>query len=165
MVDSAQEARGTRPRESELGTGRPPAQRQELIQLGVLREHPGPERRCDPPHPSSSLERVGVGWPGGRRIEGVLCLVAQLYPTLCDPMDCSLPGSSVHGDSPGKKIGVGCHSLLQGIFPTQGLNLGLLSCRWILYHLSHQGSPFRGKGHHSPTGPRTFLRTREGKHL
>ena len=34
-----------------------------------------------------------------------------------------------------------CHSLLQGIFPTQGLNLGLLHCRQILYHLSHQGSP------------------------
>ena len=42
-------------------------------------------------------------------------------------MDCSLPGSSVHGDSPGKNTGVGCLSLslLQGIFPTQGLNLGL----------------------------------------
>jgi len=36
---------------------------------------------------------------------------------------------------------VGSHSLLQGIFPTQALNLGLLHCRWILYHLSHQGSP------------------------
>ena len=35
---------------------------------------------------------------------------------------------------------MGCHSLLQGIFPTQGLNLGLPHCRWILYHLSHQGS-------------------------
>ena len=35
----------------------------------------------------------------------------------------------------------GCHSILQGIFPTQGSNLGHLHCRWILYHLSHQGSP------------------------
>ena len=48
----------------------------------------------------------------------VLCFVAQLYLTLCDPMDCSLPGSSVHGDSPDKNTGVGCHALLQGIFPT-----------------------------------------------
>ena len=56
-------------------------------------------------------------------------------------MDCSPPGSSVHGDSPGKNPGVGCHALLQGIFPAQGLNPGLLHCRWILYHLSHQGSP------------------------
>ena len=56
-------------------------------------------------------------------------------------MDCSPPGSSVHGDSPGKNTGVGCHALLRGIFPTQGLNPGLPHCRWILYHLSHQGSP------------------------
>ena len=40
-------------------------------------------------------------------------------------------------NSPGKNIGVGRHSLLQGIFPTQGLNPGFLHCRWILYHLSH----------------------------
>ena len=58
-----------------------------------------------------------------------------------DRMDCSLPGSSVHGDSPGKNTGVVYHALLQGIFPTQGSNLGLLHCRQILYHLSHQGSP------------------------
>ena len=41
-------------------------------------------------------------------------LVAQLCPTLCNPMDCSPPGSSVHGDSPGKNTGVGCHALLHG---------------------------------------------------
>ena len=70
-----------------------------------------------------------------------VCLIAQSGPTLCEPMNCSLPGSSIHGDSPGKNIGVGCHSLLQGIFPTQGWNPGLLHCRQILYHLSHQGSP------------------------
>ena len=141
-------------------------------------------------------------------------LVAQLYLTLCDPTDCSPPGSSVHGilqarilewiafsfsrgssqprdwtwvscvadrfftfwatgktfntyvcvlvaysyltfqprglepisllypwNSLGRNTGVGCQSLLQGIFPTQGLNLGLLHCRQILYHQSHQGSP------------------------
>ena len=56
-------------------------------------------------------------------------------------MDCSLPGSSVHGHSPGKSTGVGCHGLLQRIFPIQGSNPGLPHCRWILYHLSHQGSP------------------------
>ena len=43
------------------------------------------------------------------------CLVTQSCPTLCDPMDCSPPGSSVHGESPGKNTGVGCHALLQGI--------------------------------------------------
>ena len=53
---------------------------------------------------------------------------------LCDAMDCSPPGSSVHGDFPGKSTGVGCHALLQGIFLTQGLNPGLLHCQQILYH-------------------------------
>ena len=157
--------------------------------------------------------------------------VTQSCPTLCDPMDCSLPGSSVHGifeartlewvaisfsrgssrprdwtwvsrivgrlftvwatrealvcvyvtdslsctpenntqivtlsegesesysvvsnslrphglyspwNSPGKNTGVGSLSLLQGIFPSQGSNPGLLHCGWILYQLSHQGSP------------------------
>ena len=110
-----------------------------------------------------------------------MCLLAQLCPTLYDPMDCSPPGSSVHGDSPGqeywsglpchppgdlpkpgmeprspelqadsilseppgkpKNTGVGSHSLLQGIFPTQGSNPGLLNCRRILYQLSHKESP------------------------
>ena len=46
----------------------------------------------------------------------------QLCPTFCDPVDYSPPGSSVHGDSPGKNTGVGCHALLQGIFPIQGSN-------------------------------------------
>ena len=44
-------------------------------------------------------------------------------------------------NSPGKNTGVGSHSLLQGIFLTQGLNVGLPHCRQILYHLSNQGSP------------------------
>ena len=57
----------------------------------------------------------------------------SLWPPAEDP-----PGSSVHGHSPGKNTGVGCHAL-QGIFPTQGSNTGLPLCRWILYHLSHQG--------------------------
>ena len=60
----------------------------------------------------------------------MLGLVAQSWPTLCDPMDYSPSGFSVYGDSPDKNIGVGCHVLLQGIFPTQGSNLYLL-------HLQH----------------------------
>ena len=64
-----------------------------------------------------------------------------MCPTLCDPMNCGPPGSSVHVDSPGRNTGVSCHALLQGIFPTQRLNPGLLHCRWIPYCLSHQGSP------------------------
>ena len=45
-------------------------------------------------------------------------------------------------NSPGKNTKVGCHFLLQGIFPTQGFNLGLPHCRQILYHLSYQGSRY-----------------------
>ena len=98
--------------------------------------------------------------------------VSESCPTLRDPMDCSLPGSSIHGIfqarvlewvaiafsasvvklcptlcnkeqawKTGKNTGVDNHSLLQGIFPTQGLNLGFLHCKEILYHMSHQGSP------------------------
>ena len=70
------------------------------------------------------------------------CASHSVIPTLCDPMDYSPPGSSVHEDSPGKSTGVGSHFLLQGIFPTPVLNPGLLHCKWILYHLSHQGSPY-----------------------
>ena len=71
----------------------------------------------------------------------VLCLVSQSCLTLCDPMDCTPPGSSVHGASPVKSTRVDCHALLQSIFPTQGLNSGLLRCRRILYQLCHQESP------------------------
>ena len=74
-----------------------------------------------------------------RFLHQVLELVAQSCPTLCDPMDCSPPGSSVHGDSPGKNTGVGCHALLQGTFLTQGspsspkhlLHCSLILCVWL----------------------------------
>ena len=69
-------------------------------------------------------------------------LVIQSCLTLCNPMDWSPQGSSVHGIFLGKNTGMGCRFLLQGIFPTQGSNSGLLHCRWILYRLRHQGSPF-----------------------
>ena len=52
-------------------------------------------------------------------------------------LDCSSPSFCVRGDSPGKNTGLGCHFLLQGIFPTQGLNPGLLHFRQILYSLSY----------------------------
>ena len=61
----------------------------------------------------------------------VLVLFAQSCPTLCDPMDYSPPGSSVHEIFPGKDTGVGRHFLLQGILPTRESNLGLLHCRFF----------------------------------
>ena len=87
-------------------------------------------------------------------------LVAKSCLTLCDPMDCSPPGSSVHGIFPGKNTGVDCHFLLQEIFPTQGWNLlnwqvdslplshlpiqEVPSLGWQVdsLPLSHQGSPY-----------------------
>ena len=55
---------------------------------------------------------------------------AQSCPTLYNPMDCSLPGSSVH-EIPGKDTGVGCHFQFSEIFQTQGLNPHLLCVlRW-----------------------------------
>ena len=67
----------------------------------------------------------GGGWISAWRF---LCVSKSLQSclTLCDPMDCSLRGSFVHGDSSGKNTGVCCHYLLQGIFPTQGLSQHLL---------------------------------------
>ena len=62
------------------------------------------------------------------------CLATELCPTLCDPMNSPC-------NSPGQNTGGGSLSLLQGIFPTQGSNPGLLHSRQILYRLSHQGKP------------------------
>ena len=70
-----------------------------------------------------------------------VCMCAQLCWTLCDPMDCNPPGSSGPWDSPGKNTGVGCHALLQGIFPTQGSNPSLLNRQANSLPLSHLRSP------------------------
>ena len=87
------------------------------------------------------LNKLGITLP-------CVCLVTQSCPTLCDPMDCSPRGSSICSPSPpplldflGKKTGVGCHFLLQGIFLAQGSNPGLLHCGQTLYRLNHQGIP------------------------
>ena len=66
--------------------------------------------------------------------------VAQSCPTLCNPIDCSLPGSSVHGIFQARVLEYSSF-LLQSIFPTQGWKPGLPHCRQTLYHLSHQGNP------------------------
>ena len=92
-------------------------------------------------HFNDAIQLISILPQNFRLLSHVLFLVAQLCQTLCDLMDCSLPGSSVHGDSPGKNTGVGCNVLLQGILLTQGSNPGFPHCRQILYCLSHQGSP------------------------
>ena len=78
-----------------------------------------------PPIVQQWWTRACQGWwqvDDNYRDQQVKVSVTWLGQTLGDPVDCSPPGSSVHGDSPGKNTGEGCHFLLQEIFPTQGLN-------------------------------------------
>ena len=70
----------------------------------------------------------------------VCMLIAQSWPVLCDPMDCTHQAPLFMEFS--RQEYWSSHSLLLGIFLTQGSNPGLPQCRQILYHLSHQGSPF-----------------------
>ena len=74
----------------------------------------------------------------------VVVLAAQSCPALCDAMDCIACWAPLSMEFSMQNTGVGSHFLLQGIFTSQGLNLGLLICRQILYHLSHQGNPMQG---------------------
>ena len=81
------------------------------------------------------MNTEGVSWnSSGLLAQGPGFLMSVCAQLSCDPVDCSPPGSSVHGISEGKNTGLSCHSLLQGIFPTRGLNPCLLHCRLILYH-------------------------------
>ena len=81
-----------------------------------------------------ATQQVSISYPP--RACAVLSLVIHSCLTLWDAMGCSPPGSSVHGDSTGKNAGLGGHALLQGIFPIQGWNPGVLHCKRILYYLS-----------------------------
>ena len=74
-------------------------------------------------YPKSEMQLYSTFW----------CVCAQSCPTLCEPMDCSPSGSSVHG-LPGKNTGVGCHFLFQGIFSTLGLSLYLMNWQADSYH-------------------------------
>ena len=81
--------------------------------------------------------RCGRGWIPELETSGgytFLKVKVKLLSRLrfCDPTNCSWLGSAVHGDSPGKGTGVGCHFLVQGIFPTQGSNPGPLHCTQTL---------------------------------
>ena len=87
---------------------------------------------------SKSLEVLGLQKSFKDR---PVCLVTQLCLTLCDPIDCSPPGSSVHGIVQARVLEWVASHFSRGIFQTQGLNWGLLHCKWILYRLSHQESP------------------------
>ena len=97
-----------------------------LLQVLSADGLPGPTRTCnEAPSPGPRL--------AGRFHENESCSVVSD----------SLRPHGLHGpwDSPGQNTGVGSLSLLQGIFPTQGWNPGLLHWRWILHHVSHKVSP------------------------
>ena len=77
-----------------------------------------------------------------------VCEVASIKSDSLQPHDCSLPGSSVHGDSPDKNTGVDCHSLLQGDLPHSGIKpMSPVApvCRQILYHGSTRNDEHRPK--------------------
>ena len=82
--------------------------------------------------PGQGTKMLHATWPIRERE------VTQLCPTLCDPMDCSLPGSSVHGIFQAIVLKWIAISFSRASFPTQGSNPGLPHYRQTLYHLSHQ---------------------------
>ena len=97
--------------------------------------------------------------PGNHLVTVRVCSVMSL----CYPTDCSPPGSSVHGDSPGNRTGADCQAFLQGIFPTQGSNPRLwVSCtaRWVLHHCAiweyHHNLCYQHT-YHSQTFPPAFF--------
>ena len=100
-----------------------------------------------------------------------VCAQLLSHVLLCDPLDCGLPGSSVHGIFPSKNTRLGCHFLLQRIFLTQRWNphlFSLLHCREILYHGAMGAAPVIGecwlkkkkkKGHNLKVGSWASLMT------
>ena len=80
--------------------------------------------------PCASLIPPGLKRPELHHIHDSESVIRSVVSALCDSMDCSL----CPWGSPGKTAGVGCHALLQGIFPTQGLNLGLLHSGTFFTH-------------------------------
>ena len=77
-------------------------------------------------------------------VYAVLYLTTHSCPTLCDPMDCSPPGSSVHGDSPSKNTGVGCHAFFQGIFPMAESTNTFISQPWMIQQLKSEYEKYKG---------------------
>ena len=92
------------------------------------------------------MRLLGVLLPGG----DLAVESGQLPSRVCPPPSTTLGTSRLlcPWNSPGKNTGVGSHSLLQGIFPAQGLNLGLLHGRWILYLPEPAEKPYFPESHH-----------------
>ena len=100
------------------------------------------------------MRLLGVLLPGG----DLAVESGQLPSRVCPPPSTTLGTSRLlcPWNSPGKNTGVGSHSLLQGIFPAQGLNPGLLHGRWILYLSEPAEKPyFPASDHHACRRPPT----------
>ena len=130
--------------------------KQLLRQKTIRKQQQQQKQKLVPGVPGQCLGRYAIVIP--QHLEQSVTLGSDLgrhYSIQCESesVNCSVMSDSLqpHGmqhtrllrpqDSPGKNTGVGSHSLLQEIFLTQELNLGLLHCRQILYHLSHMGKP------------------------
>ena len=114
------------------------------MEKGWFHSYIGPPIHSSPPHPSIHLPHIHS------LIHTSKLKAAQSYLTFCDPTDCSLPGSYLW-DSPGKNTQVSCHSLLQGIFPNQGSNLGLL-----IHSSTHPSSSHHLLTPYPPTYPSIY---------
>ena len=139
----------------------PPCVGEDHYRPQTLYPVPIPSRNCSEPSPLSLSLTLSSACVWAKSLQSCL--------TLCDSMDRSLPGSSVHGDSPGRNTGAVCHSLLQGIFPTQGSNPGLPHCRQILCPISHVAcsqvqvpDPFKVSLLHPKTGSLSPLLPSQG---
>ena len=87
------------------------------------------------------------------KVDVCVYLVTQSCPTLCSPMDCSPPGSSVHGNSPRKNIGVGCHALLQGSSQSRDqIQASHTAGRFLTSHTYQSGQPIPSLGALSDPG-------------
>ena len=143
------------PRDTQLSGGSPPSSAPPNAWCSDSKQ--GGKKKNPPGHWGTSSGSIFTHiWCGKVKVWVALsCLI------LCNPME---PARLLcPWNSPDKNTGVGSHSLLQGIFLTQGLNTGLLHCRQILYHLSHQGSPRRldstPSGNWEPLQPPSHLET------
>ena len=124
---------------------------QALLSMGFSRQEYWSGLPCPPPgdlpnpeiEPRSSVLQAD-SFPS--EPQGKLCIYIYDSESLSVVSDLLWPhGLYLPWNSPGQNTGVDSHSLLQGIFPTQGLNPGLPPCRRILYQLRHKGTPCRGK--------------------
>ena len=119
------------------------------LSVGFSRQEYWSELPCPPPgdlphpgiKPASLMSPALADWFFTTSATWEALENVKVKVSVCDPMDCSLPGSLVRGILQATILELGCHSFSGGNLPIQGLNPSLLPCQQILYQLSHQGGP------------------------